>query len=67
MGVFNNNNGQQNQQQTQPPADKETKTYRYCCKCDCTFGGDYHRKGDIITSVEKLEVPHFEPVEDKKE
>jgi len=65
MGIFKSNNEQQNQQQKQPLADKETKAYRYRCKCDCTFGGDYHREGDIITSWQKLEVPHFEPVEDK--
>jgi len=44
-----------------------SRVYRYRCKCDCTFGGDYHREGDIITSEEKLEVPHFEPVEEIKE
>ena len=45
----------------------ELRTFRYRCKCDCTFGGDYHRQGDIIVSDKKLEVPHFEPVENKKE
>jgi len=58
---------QPSQQQTQPPADLVTKAFRYRCKCDCTFGGDYHRQGDIIVSDKKLEVPHFEPVENKKE
>jgi len=46
-----------------PPAEEKAKVYRYRCKCDCTFGGDYHKEGDIITSEEKLEVPHFQILE----
>ena len=67
MGVFDGNKGnnsqppaQQNQQQQE-----DKKVYRYRAKCNCVVGGVYRREGDIIVSEKKLEVPHFEPVEEK--
>jgi len=41
----------------------EQKVFKYRVITECTFGGKYRRKGEIIHSVKKLEVPHFELVE----
>jgi len=67
MNISSFKNNQQNQQQPedqsqQPQEDK--KVYRYRAKCNCVVGGVYRREGDIIVSDKKLEVPHFEPVEE---
>jgi len=63
MGILDGNNGKQDQQP--PVTSGKEKLFKYRCKCDCTYGGELHREGDTFTTAEKLEVPHFELVEEK--